>query len=382
MSEIKTQTKSEVKKITIPKVGKLVLSDKVKEYIDLLHKKIGATEWSGMLFYKLIEGDIKSMKDLVFQSDFIYPRDIGSSSYTETTASGDVADAYDIYPDGIECSVSLVHSHHSMGCFFSNTDTQELEDNAKLYNYYISLIVNFDGKYCAKIAFPGKQKFSSTTTLTDSDGRPYEVVFSGENEVIFIGDLDVEYKKDEVVGEKWLLDKIIELQDAKKAKTISINTVKGYRDEFEKQWEIPFGESKSPLQLNSIAKYNAKKPTAKDLLAALIVCSPEADQYTDKTTFIAQDLKYNCEDEQFGAMTLEFIQEEFQTLYLDIFEDNSNDKEYLDNLNRLLKELMIYEKLYTGKWFFEELKELIETSIEEIKWEINLTEKPKIINEK
>ena len=269
-----------------------------------------------------------------------------------------------------------------MGCFFSNTDTQELEDNAKLYNYYISLIVNFDGKYCAKIAFPGKQKFSSTTTLIDSDGRPYEVVFSGENEVIFIGDLDVEYKKDEVVGEKWLLDKIIELQDAKKAKTISINTVKGYRDEFEKQCEIPFGESKSPLQLNSIAKYNAKKPTAKDLLAALIVCSPEADQYTDKTTFIAQDLKYNCEDEQFGAMTLEFIQEEFQTLYLDIFEDNSNDKEYLANLNRLLKELMIYEKLYTGKWFFEELKGLIETSIEEINWEMNLTEKPKIINGK
>lgn len=382
MSEVKTQTKSDVEKITIPKVGKLVLSDKVKEYIDLLHNKIGATEWSGMLFYKLIEGDIKSMKDLVFQSDFIYPRDIGSHTYTETTANGDVAEAYDLYEDGIESSIGLIHSHNSFSTFFSNTDTQELEDNAKLYNYYISLIVNFDGKYCAKIAFPGKKKFNSTTTLTDSDGNPFNIITAVENDVILIGDLDVEYNKDEITEEKWLLDKINELQDAKKAKIIPMGISRGYIDEFEKQWEITFGNQKSPLQLNSIAKYNAKKPTAKDLLAALIVCSPEADQHTDKTAFIAQDLKYNCEDEQFGAMTLKFIQEEFTTLYLDIFEDDSNDKEYLANLNGLLKELMIYEKLYTGKWFFEELKGLIETSIEEIEWEINLTEKPKVINGK
>jgi len=104
-----SNTKIEVKKINIPKVGKIILSDKVKEYIDCLHREVGALEWSGILFYKLISGDIKSMKDLVFQSDFIYPRDIGSHSYTSTEASGDISSAYDIYEDGIECSTGLVH---------------------------------------------------------------------------------------------------------------------------------------------------------------------------------------------------------------------------------------------------------------------------------
>ena len=133
MNDTKTETKIEVKKITIPKVGKLILSDKVKEYIDCLHRKVGALEWSGILFYKLIEGDIKLMKDLVFQSDFIYPRDIGSHSYTTTSASGDVSDAYDVYEAGIECSTGLIHSHNNFNTFFSGTDMDELYNNAKMF---------------------------------------------------------------------------------------------------------------------------------------------------------------------------------------------------------------------------------------------------------
>src|SRR5690606_8665567 len=39
--------------------------------------------------------------------------------------------------------------------FFSDTDSSELHDNAGNYEYYLSLIVNFAGSYCAKIAFEG-----------------------------------------------------------------------------------------------------------------------------------------------------------------------------------------------------------------------------------
>jgi len=373
-----------VKTINIPKVGKLILSDKVKEYIDCLHRQIGATEWSGMLFYKIESGNIKTMKDVVFKSDFIYPRDIGNAAYTETIATEDVSDAYDIYENGIDCSVGLVHSHHNMQTFFSGTDTDELITNAKLYNYYVSLIVNFDGKYCAKIAFPGKQKYSSTTTLTDSDGKPYNVTTAGESDVIFIGDLDVEYNRKELEIEEWLDLKIKALQEAKKPKPfVPINNgfvqngyvQRAYGDEFDRQLKIPFREELHKLTSTSNIKLNPKRATVKDLLAALIVCSPEADQYSDKTTFISQDLKYNCEDPAFGAMTIEFIQEEFDNLYVELFGDNSNDNIYLNNLNELLKELLIYEKLYSDKWFFIELKGLIETQIEEVKWEINLTKK-------
>lgn len=43
-----------------------------------------------------------------------------------------------------------------MQAFFSNTDVSELHDNAPLNQYYLSLIVNFDGKYCAKLAYVGE----------------------------------------------------------------------------------------------------------------------------------------------------------------------------------------------------------------------------------
>ncbi len=39
--------------------------------------------------------------------------------------------------------------------FFSGTDFGEVHDNAGSFEYYLSLIVNNDGKYCAKVAFEG-----------------------------------------------------------------------------------------------------------------------------------------------------------------------------------------------------------------------------------
>lgn len=41
-----------------------------------------------------------------------------------------------------ECRIGHIHSHNTMGVFFSGTDWGELEDNAPNHNYYLSLIVN------------------------------------------------------------------------------------------------------------------------------------------------------------------------------------------------------------------------------------------------
>lgn len=367
MNKINQEPKVQAKKINIPKVGKLFLSDKVKEYIDCLHKEIGAVEWSGMLFYKIESGDIKTMKDMVFKSDFIYPRDIGTHTYTETIAGADVAEAYDVYEDGIESSIGLIHSHNNFSTFFSGTDIQELEDNAKLYNYYISLIVNFDGKYCAKIAFPGRQKATSVTTLTDSDGKPYEFKNDTECDVIFIGDLDVEYNKKELVIEEWLDLKIKALKEAKKPKPMQSISNYGYNKQ---ELGLPFYEEKFPMRTESKFIPKQKTPTGKDLLAGLIVFSGTDELYTDKTIFIAQDLRSNCEDDVLGEMTLEILRDEFPLVYTSIFGDEDSDEDYLKNLKSLLAELMIYDKLYSNKKFFMEFKSMVEASIEEVEIEI------------
>ena len=126
---------------SIGTVGKIIIPEKIQKYIDTLHKYVGATEWSGILFYKLTKGNIKKFKDLEFTVQFIYPMNIGSSAYTEFDYNSQVMNAYDLQEDLIECSSSLIHSHHNMSAFFSGTDTDELLSNASNFNYYISLLI-------------------------------------------------------------------------------------------------------------------------------------------------------------------------------------------------------------------------------------------------
>ena len=50
------------------KIGKIIITKQVSDIIDTLHNKIGAKEWSGVLFYTLKSGKIQNLKDLVFEA--------------------------------------------------------------------------------------------------------------------------------------------------------------------------------------------------------------------------------------------------------------------------------------------------------------------------
>src|SRR4030042_382201 len=155
----------------IGNIGKVIVPKDVQKIIDYLHYKVGSTEWSGILFYKLIQGDINKLKDLVFKATFIYPMNIGSSAYTEFDYNGEVVNAYDIFEEGIGQSTGLVHSHHNMTAYFSGTDDSELMDNASNYNYYLSLVVNFAHDYAAKLAIPVKNKSIIQSYFKNTQGE-------------------------------------------------------------------------------------------------------------------------------------------------------------------------------------------------------------------
>ena len=57
--------------INIESIGKLIIPQNVQDIIDKLHKKVGSTEWSGALFYKITKGDFKKLKKFRIYS-FIY----------------------------------------------------------------------------------------------------------------------------------------------------------------------------------------------------------------------------------------------------------------------------------------------------------------------
>jgi len=72
------------KEVTLPGKGKLILSQVLVNKIHILHAKVARnTEWSGILRYKIQEGNIEDPSNLVLVAEDILLMDIGTSAYTE-----------------------------------------------------------------------------------------------------------------------------------------------------------------------------------------------------------------------------------------------------------------------------------------------------------
>jgi proteasome lid subunit RPN8/RPN11 len=164
--------KKEVPTIDYPIVtdenkGKLIISPEIEEQIDIFHAMAGNTEWSGILLYVIKEGDISNPESLIIEVKGMFPMDIGSPGYTEYDYNEKTLDMYDLYPNALEEEWRLghIHTHHSMQAYFSGTDLQELRDNIDNHAYYLSLIVNFDKKYCAKLCIKGEREVKESSIL-------------------------------------------------------------------------------------------------------------------------------------------------------------------------------------------------------------------------
>lgn len=76
--------------------------------------------------------------------EHFHPLDLGHGTATEWEAK-DLAkvlrSTYQTMPKLKDCYMGLIHSHHSMGAFFSGTDTKTLEEMAPDKGFYCSLVV-------------------------------------------------------------------------------------------------------------------------------------------------------------------------------------------------------------------------------------------------
>ena len=105
-----------VKTMNFDENGKLYISQFLQDQIDILHNEVGATEWSGVLFYSVQEGDI-NLKDYTILAEAVYPMDIGTSSYTEFDYTGKLFNAFDLIPGleerylNREVFAGLLHTH-------------------------------------------------------------------------------------------------------------------------------------------------------------------------------------------------------------------------------------------------------------------------------
>lgn len=130
----------------------------VLHQIQYLCKLISKVEWSGALFYTT-EGSIEKPESFKITLKTILPLDIGSAVYTEYNLDERFMDFIEEdFEERCTWKLGHIHSHNSMGVFFSGTDMAELNDNAPAHNFYLSLIVNNAMDFLAKVAFIGEAK--------------------------------------------------------------------------------------------------------------------------------------------------------------------------------------------------------------------------------
>lgn len=187
---------------------KLILDAELLNQIDYAHNKVGKTEWSGFLLYKQEEGDFETPSSIVLKAYKFFPLDIGTPGHTQFRMTPEaMEDLENAYPDYAEYKLGLIHTHHTMSTFFSGEDMNELHDNTANYPYYLSLIVNFEGKYAAKVAFIAKEtdSFLETNSFLNNIKIP---LTRGEKDHLVLIDCNivkdrVEYNPGTILTEKW-----------------------------------------------------------------------------------------------------------------------------------------------------------------------------------
>lgn len=199
--------------------GKLIIRENVKKKIDILHREFGNNEWSGVLFYNKLEGSISDPSTYVAEVVDIYPMDKGSAAYTEFNFTGEemllMADRVDAY---MTSRTGLLHSHHNMRAYFSGEDMDELHTNVENYSkngsYYLSLIVNFEEKYVAKIVKLIDVPASKITI--DEEGEDASHIQTFSKQMMLSIDLDIEIEN--TLHDEDLMKRIAELVSADEEK--------------------------------------------------------------------------------------------------------------------------------------------------------------------
>lgn len=201
---------------------KMIIPESVERKIRILCREIPDVEWSGVLFYK-VNGTFED-SSLVIECVDIFQMDVGTSAYTEYHMSADVMNYMVQHPELINENIfqGLIHSHNKMATFFSGTDTSTLLAEGSDMNHFVSLIVNNAGKYTAAVTrrltvYQEVEEEYSYQSWKDTS-KEGKRKFTVSKEFIQYFNLDIEVESS--INENEILERITELNEAKKKKTV------------------------------------------------------------------------------------------------------------------------------------------------------------------
>ncbi len=143
--------------------------------------------------------------------------DKGTGGYTEFNWDEAVVDFMIDNPEAMDWKKGHIHSHNTMGVFFSGTDMSELNDNAPNHNIYLSLIVNNYMAMKAKIAMIGTGTFQSFT-CKDEEGHDWDLrlVEPKTKTIMFSYDCEIIGNVDEVTAPEDFSKRVDQIIEKKK----------------------------------------------------------------------------------------------------------------------------------------------------------------------
>jgi hypothetical protein len=121
---------------------------------------------------------------MVLTLEEILPLHKGTSSYTEYEFGTAFVEHMMDNEHLDDCKMAHIHSHNTMGVFFSSTDWSELEDNAPNHNFYLSLIVNNFMDFCAKVCFIVEATNTRKFDFTGKDENGEKYIYNSEDYVV------------------------------------------------------------------------------------------------------------------------------------------------------------------------------------------------------
>lgn len=177
-----------------------------------------STEWSGTLFYT-VSGSFDN-KDIEFTVKDFFVMDIGTSGFTNYKETPDIC-SYMMENDLLDCKTGLIHSHNSMKAFFSGTDANTLVEEGEQTTHFLSLIVNNEGTYVARVTRRIVEEIEGVRYIKYSTYNGEEIsvsenVKTGTKEYIQYIDLNIKVNNPYADIKKFISERYNELKEAKK----------------------------------------------------------------------------------------------------------------------------------------------------------------------
>ena len=228
----------------------MVIPEKVELKIRQACLLVPNIEWSGILFYSYT-GKFED-KSLVIRCEDIYVMDIGDSGSTTFEMSPEVISYMSENPELLNCQLGLVHSHHAMATFFSNTDLDTLLEEGKDRNHFVSLIVNNAGVYTAAITRKVTIKRTANDVIkykTFEDNDVTETELETETkEFIHYFNLNIKIEQSSI--DNTFFNRINEIKNKKNNTYKTYNLLDRTSDNKIKELELPFEKPNYNFSIN------------------------------------------------------------------------------------------------------------------------------------